>query len=48
MKYNWLPSLAKKYGVELCDQRAIWKRYLADYALGPMALMKVEAHLGPK
>ena len=28
MNHNWLPSLAKKYGAELCDQRAMWKAYL--------------------
>ena len=45
MNHNWLPSLAKKYGAELCDQRAIWKRYLADYALEPKALLRDEVHL---
>ena len=45
MNHNWLPSLAKKYGAELCDQRAIWKRYLTDYALEPKALLKDDVHL---
>ena len=27
MNHNWLPSIAKKYGCELCDQRALWKAY---------------------
>jgi len=31
MNHNWLPSLARKYGTELCDQRALWKAYLRDY-----------------
>jgi hypothetical protein len=45
MNHNWLPSLAKKYGAELCDQRAIWKRYLTDFALGPKALLSDDVHL---
>lgn len=45
MNHNWLPSLAKKYGAELCDQRAIWKQYLADNALQPKALLKDDVHL---
>ena len=45
MNHNWLPSLAKKYGAELCDQRAIWKRYLANHALEPKALLKDDVHL---
>jgi len=45
MNHNWIPSLAKKYGAELCDQRAIWKRYLTDHALAPKALLKDDVHL---
>ncbi|MEO7318480.1 MAG: hypothetical protein ABIZ56_05780 [Chthoniobacteraceae bacterium] len=45
MNHNWLPSLAKKYGAELCDQRAIWKQYLTDHALEPKALLKDGVHL---
>ncbi len=42
---NWLPSLARKYGAELCDQRAIWKHYLTDHALEPEVLLKDGTHL---
>jgi hypothetical protein len=45
MNHNWLPSLAKKYGAELCDQRTIWKRYLADHQLEPKALLSDNVHL---
>jgi len=45
MNHNWLPSLATKYGTELCDQRTIWKRYLADYSLEPKALLRDDVHL---
>lgn len=47
MNHNWLPSLAKKYGTELCDQRSLWKKYLADYNLEPKALLKDGVHLNP-
>ena len=43
--HNWLPSLAMKYGAELCDQRAIWKTYLAENKLEPKALLKDDVHL---
>lgn len=45
MNQNWLPSLAKKYGTELCDQRGLWKRYLADNSLEPKALLRDDVHL---
>ena len=45
MNHNWLPSLARKYGTELCDQRALWKRYLTDHALDPQALLRDNVHL---
>lgn len=45
MNHNWLPSLAKKYGAELCDQRAIWKQYLTDHTLEPKALLTDGVHL---
>ena len=45
MNHNWLPSLAKQYGAELCDQRAIWKTYLAENKLEPKALLKDDVHL---
>ncbi len=45
MNHNWLPSLAKKYGAELCDQRALWKAYLKENNLEPKALLKDAVHL---
>jgi hypothetical protein len=45
MNHNWLPSLARKYGTELCDQRNIWKVYIASYGLEPKALLKDNVHL---
>lgn len=47
MNFNWLPMLAKKYGTEFCDQRALWKRYLTDYQLAPKDLLKDGVHLNP-
>jgi hypothetical protein len=45
MNHNWLPSLAKKYQAELCNQRALWKTYLTDNHLEPKALLKDGVHL---
>ena len=45
MNHNGLPSLAKKYGAELCDQRALWKAYLAENQLEPKALLRDSVHL---
>lgn len=45
MNQNHLPSVAKKYGCELCDQRAIWKRYLTANKLAPKALLRDDVHL---
>lgn len=45
MNHNWLPSLAKKYGAELCDQRALWKAYLTENRLEPKALLRDSVHL---
>lgn len=45
MNHNWLPSLAKKYGAELCDQRALWKAYLTENHLEPKALLSDSVHL---
>ena len=45
MNQNFLPGLAKKYGCELCDQRAIWKRYLTANKLAPKALLSDDVHL---
>ena len=43
--YNFLPSIAKQYGAELCDQRTIWKNYLTEHKLEPQALLKDGVHL---
>ena len=45
MNHNYLPSLAKKYGAELCDQRALWKAYLTENKLEPKALLRDSVHL---
>ena len=45
MNHNFLPSVAKKYGAELCDQRALWKAYLAENKLEPKALLRDSVHL---
>lgn len=45
MNHKWLPALAAKYGAELCDQRALWKAYLAENNLEPKALLKDGVHL---
>lgn len=45
MNHNWLPSLAKKYDAELCDQRALWKAYLTENKLEPQALLRDSVHL---
>jgi hypothetical protein len=47
MNHNWLPSIAKKYGCELCDQRALWKAYLTENKLEPKALLRDGVHLNP-
>lgn len=45
MNQNWLPSLAKKYGAELCDQRSLWKSYLKEHKLEPKDLLRDAVHL---
>lgn len=47
MNFAWLPSLSQKYGTEFCDQRAVWKHYLADWKLEPKSLLKDSVHLNP-
>jgi len=47
MNHNWLPSLARKYGCELCDQRSLWKSYLTENKLEPKALLRDDVHLNP-
>jgi hypothetical protein len=45
MNHSFLPSVAKKYGAELADVRALWKRYLKDHDLQPKALLRDNVHL---
>ncbi len=45
MNHNHLPALAKRYGAELCDQRALWKTYLTENKLEPKALLRDNVHL---
>lgn len=45
MNHNWLPALARKYDAELCDQRALWKDYLAANRLEPRSLLRDGVHL---
>ena len=45
MNHNWLPSLARKYRTEYCDQRATWKRYLVEHKLSPGDLLRDDVHL---
>ena len=45
MNHNWLPSLARKYGTEICDQRSVWKQYLKNNQYEPKALLRDGVHL---
>lgn len=45
MNQNWLPTIAKRYGTELCDQRSIWKRYVTANHLAPKELLRDGVHL---
>jgi hypothetical protein len=45
MNHHWLPAMARKYGAELCDQRAVWKSYLTKHHLEPKALLSDNVHL---
>ena len=45
MNHNWLPLIARKYGAELCDQRSLWKSYLAENKFQPAALLRDGVHL---
>jgi hypothetical protein len=45
MNHVFLPGTAKKYGCGLVDQRAAWKRYLADNNLKASQLLKDGVHL---
>jgi hypothetical protein len=44
MNYLWLPTVARKYGCALLDQRDIWKRYLRDNNLHAAQLLKDGVH----
>jgi lysophospholipase L1-like esterase len=44
MNYLWLPTVARKYGCALLDQRDIWKRYLRDNNLHASQLLKDGVH----
>lgn len=45
MNYVFLPGIARRYQVELVDQRNAWKQYLRDYGLAPQALLRDGVHL---
>jgi hypothetical protein len=45
MNYSHLPSVAKKYGAELLDQRNLWKAYLQQTDASPQSLLKDSVHL---
>ncbi len=45
MSYSLLPTIATKYGAELCRLREPWKQYLATNSLQPSALLKDSVHL---
>jgi hypothetical protein len=42
--YLWLPTVAKKYGCALLDQRDLWKEYLRDYHVPAASLLKDGVH----
>ncbi len=44
MNYLWLPTVAKKYGCALLDQRNLWKEYLRDYHVPAASLLKDGVH----
>lgn len=44
MNYLWLPTVAKKYGGALLDQRNLWKEYLRDYKVPAAKLLKDGVH----
>jgi len=45
MSYSLLPTIATKYGAELCRLREPWKQYLATYGLQPSTLLIDGVHL---
>jgi hypothetical protein len=44
MNCLWLPTVAKKYGCALLDQRNLWKEYLRDYQVPAANLLKDGVH----
>ena len=44
MNYLWLPTVAKKYGTALLDQRNLWKQYLKDNNLHASQLLRDGVH----
>ncbi|MCW6050650.1 SGNH/GDSL hydrolase family protein [Lyngbya sp. CCAP 1446/10] len=42
---KWLPELADKYGCEIAEIRAPWRRYLKDNRLQPKQLLSDSIHL---
>lgn len=45
MNHAFLPQLADTYVAALCDQRAVWKRYVGEHGLVPRDLLADEVHL---
>ena len=45
MNHKFLPATASKYNTGFLDQRAAWKRYLADFELVPSDLLRDGVHL---
>lgn len=45
MNHKFLPEIARKYGCELADVRALWKEYLRDYNLNASQLLSDAVHL---
>ena len=43
--YVFLPGIARKYGIELCELRSEWKRFLRDNKLPPKTLLQDAVHL---
>lgn len=48
MNFTWLPKISRVYQTEFCDQRTIWKNYLAKHKLEPQALLTDAVHLNEK
>ncbi|HXG62433.1 MAG TPA: SGNH/GDSL hydrolase family protein [Planctomycetota bacterium] len=45
MNHVFLPSIARKYGAELVDQRRLWKEYLRAHRLPAARLLRDAVHL---